>query len=208
MLRLTGGEFRGRLIHTPAQRASGRDLVRPTQARLRQALFNSLQTVIPDAKVLELFAGSGALGFEALSRGAASVVFVEDARSVLKLLERNVAELKVEDRVRILGESVAHAGRRRLEALGPFDLVLADPPYEEGWELKLLEQLDWDKLLAAGGYFCLEWGTQKSKVDELPEEAPFLIKVREKNYGDSVLTTYRKAEDGSGSSTRAKEQPA
>lgn len=190
MLRLTGGEFRGRFIQTPADRP-GKNTVRPTQARLRQALFNSLQTVIPDAKVLDFFAGSGALGFEALSRGAASVVFVEEARSVLKLLERNSAELGVQDRVEIIGDSVARADKR-LKSHAPFDLILADPPYDAGWELKLLEDLRWDELLVPGGYFCLEWGTQKSQVDTLPERTPFLVKVREKNYGDSVLTTYQR----------------
>jgi 16S rRNA (guanine966-N2)-methyltransferase len=190
VLRLTGGEFRGRFIQTPASRP-GKDTVRPTQARLRQALFNSLQMSIPDAKVLDLFAGSGALGFEALSRGAASVVFVEEARSVLKLLEGNVAELAVADRLEIIGDSVARAGKR-LEGYPPFDIVLADPPYAADWELKLLNDFRWNELLAPGGYFCLEWGTQKSQVSELPERVPFLVKVREKNYGDSVLTTYQR----------------
>jgi len=194
MLRLTGGEFRGRSIHTPAQksqRGGGEDTVRPSQARLRQALFNSLQATIPDAKVLDLFAGSGALGFEALSRGAAHVVFVEEGRSVIKLLERNVAELKVEARTEIIGDSVARIGKR-LERFAPFDLVIADPPYAAGWELKLLEEQRWDEMLAPGGFFVVEWGNQKSQVDELPDRVPFLVKVREKNYGDSVLTTYQR----------------
>lgn len=190
MLRLTGGEFRGRFIQTPPERP-GKNTVRPTQARLRQALFNSLQTVIPDAKVLDLFAGSGALGFEALSRGAASVVFVEEARSVLKLLERNISELGVEERTEIIGDSVARAGKR-LSSFEPFDLILADPPYAAGWELKLLDDLPWNELLVPGGCFCLEWGTQKSQVDQLPERTAYLVKVREKNYGDSVLTTYQR----------------
>lgn len=194
MLRLTGGEFRGRLIQTPPDRP-GKNTVRPTQAKLRQALFNSLQAVIPDAKVLDLFAGSGALGFEALSRGAASVVFVEDSRSVLKLLEKNVAELGVGDRAKVIGDSMERVGKR-LGGMGPFDLVLADPPYAADWEMKLLKLLPWNEILAPGGHFCLEWGTQKSKVAELPERVPFLVKVREKNYGDSVLTTYQRDEGG------------
>jgi 16S rRNA (guanine966-N2)-methyltransferase len=191
MLRLTGGEFRGRFIQTPASKVRGQDLTRPSQARLRQALFNSIQAEIPDAKVLDLFAGTGALGFEALSRGAAHVVFVEEARSVLKLLDRNVAELGVENRTEIIGDSVARAPKR-LAGFAPFDLILADPPYAADWEMKLLNEFKWDELLAPGGYFILEWGTQKSQVSELPERAPFLVKVREKNYGDSVLTTYQR----------------
>lgn len=177
------------MIHTP------KDLrTRPTQARLRQALFNSLQVAIPDARVLDFFAGSGALGFEALSRGASSVVFSETGRQALKLIERNAEELGVAERVEILGDSV-DAVWKRLAAQGvPFDVVLADPPYSEGWELRLLNECPWETLLAPGGYFCLEWGTQKSQVAELPERAGPLVKVREKNYGDSVLTTYQREE--------------
>jgi 16S rRNA (guanine966-N2)-methyltransferase len=191
MLRLTGGEFRGRQIQTPPDRP-GKAFLRPTQARLRQALFNSIQTMIADAKVLDLFGGSGALGFEALSRGAGSVVFVEDSRVAVKLIEKNAATLRCEDRVRIIADSVAHL-MKRVKGLGPFDLVLADPPYAEGWETKLLEDMDWSELLAPEGVFCLEWGTQKSRVDSLPDETPSLVKVREKNYGDSVLTTYQRS---------------
>ena len=77
-------------------------------------------------------------------------------------------------------------------AEGPFDLVLADPPYEDGWELALLFRLPWDELLAPGGVFCLEWGVQKSRFEGLPEQVPHLAKVREKSYGDSALSTYER----------------
>jgi 16S rRNA (guanine966-N2)-methyltransferase len=190
MLRITGGEFRGRFIQAPANLKT-----RPTQARLRQALFNSLQHQIADARVLDLFAGSGALGFEALSWGAASVSFVELARPVCQLIEKNADSLGVRDRIRVHCASVDSI-LPDLKREAPYDLVLADPPYAGGWELKLLENLPWGELLRAGGKFCLEWGVQKSRVAELPESAPFLVKVREKNYGDSVLTTYEATEPG------------
>lgn len=192
MLKLTGGEFRGRMIQTPS--GFGQDVVRPTQARLRQALFNSIQMTIPDAKVLDLFGGSGALGFEALSRGASQVVFIEEARLALKLIEKNATDLKVQDRVRIISDDVANTARR-VAHFAPFDLVLADPPYEKGWENRLLQELNWEELLVEDGLFVLEWGVQKSVVSELPERVPFLIKIREKDYGDSMLTTYRRTSD-------------
>jgi 16S rRNA (guanine966-N2)-methyltransferase len=188
MIRLTGGIFRGRVIQTPSQFQT-----RPTQARLRQAWFNSLQSHIPEAKVLDLFAGSGALGFEALSRGAHHVTFVEQSKSALSFIKRNAKDLKVESQIRILGGSVDSV-ISTLKKEGPFQIVLADPPYEEGWEMKLLNYFPWEEILAAGGYFCLEWGIQKSQISELPEHSHFLTKVREKKYGDSVLTTYLKGE--------------
>lgn len=184
MLRITGGELRGRTLQTPSNLKT-----RPTQARLRQALFNSIQFQVSGSRVLDLFAGSGALGFEAISRGASHVVFVESAPSALKALKANMASLKVEAQVKILAESLP-AAISRFEKLGPFDIVLADPPYEEGWETRLLEEISWEKLLAPGGVFCLEWGIQKSKVRELPDSVLPLTKVREKEYGDSMLTTY------------------
>jgi 16S rRNA (guanine966-N2)-methyltransferase len=187
MLRLTGGIFRGRVIHTPAQLGT-----RPTQARLRQALFNSLQAHLEAAKVLDLFAGSGALGFEALSRGAQEVVFVEKAKSASTLIQKNALLLKVTEQVQVLVGSVETV-LEKLKRLGPFDLVLIDPPYEEGWELKLLNDWPWETLLSKKGHLCLEWGSQKSQVSELPAEVNSMEKVREKHYGDSVLTTYTQA---------------
>lgn len=188
MLRLTSGIFRGRMIQTPPHNTT-----RPTQAKVRQALFNSIQSTIPDAKVLDLFAGSGALGFESLSRGAKEVVFVENSRSVIKILQKNIQTLQVQDQVHILDESVQSA-LSSLKKHAPFDLILADPPYENGWELKLLETWPWEEILVPGGCFCLEWGTVKSQVNELPDRLPFLVKAREKNYGDTVLTTYIREE--------------
>jgi 16S rRNA (guanine966-N2)-methyltransferase len=189
MLRITGGEFRGRVIHT----LEG-DKTRPTQARLRQAIFNSIQSHISEARVLDLFAGSGALGFEALSRGASHVVFVESARSSLKLVVKNIAELGVDKRTSVIGEPIDRA-QPRIKHFAPFDLILADPPYAEGWEERLLREFQWDLLLKPGGYFCLEWGRLKSRVGELPDSFPFLVKIREKTYGDTVLTTYVRSEE-------------
>jgi 16S rRNA (guanine(966)-N(2))-methyltransferase RsmD len=196
-LRLTGGEFRGRIIQTPKHQHT-----RPTQARLRQALFNSIQTLIPDARILDLFAGSGALGFEALSRGASQAVFVEDSKTTVRLIERNAQDLKVLDRSVIWADAVDREYRggqssfwkrilSHVESTGPFDIVLADPPYDGGWEMALLEHAPWKEILTENGVFCLEWGSLKSQVSELPERIGFLVKTREKNYGDSVLTTYQ-----------------
>ncbi len=183
MLRITGGEYRGRFIKAPKN-----DRTRPTGAQLRQALFNSIQAHIPDARVLDLFAGSGALGFEALSRGAAHVTFVEIARPVVKLISENARELKCEDRARIVNSPVEQFLKSPQGA--PFDLILVDPPYEEGWETKVLGQENWTELLVPQGLLCLEWGRLKSQISELPDRASCLVKVREKNYGDSLLTTY------------------
>ncbi len=202
MLRITGGSLGGRKIHTPPETTGQGGGTRPSQAKLRQALYNSLQHDVPGARVLDLYAGAGTLGLEALSRGAASVVFFESAKPVCKLLERNAHELEVEAQVQIHCERVEKAGSV-IEALaaegGLFDLVVADPPYALGVELELVggKWWSWDRVLAPGGKLVVEWGRTKSRFTELPEEAPFLVKVREKTYGDSILTTYRRPESES-----------
>jgi len=185
MIRITAGEWKGRSLATPAS-----DKTRPTQAKLRQALFNSIQFSIPDAKVLDLFAGSGALGFEALSRGAAEATFVENSRAALTAIGTNLKTLNPGPAARLVKEDVFKS-EAQVRRFGPFDFVFADPPYAEGFELRLLDALAWDRLLAPGGQFILEWGTLKSKIEAVPDETPHFEKIREKVYGDSRLTTYR-----------------
>lgn len=186
MIRITAGEWKGRALATPPNTST-----RPTQARLRQALFNSIQFSIADAKILDLFAGSGSLSFEALSRGAASAVLVENHRSALEAIAKNIRDLKIGAQVRLLKEDVMKAIPLAKKS-GPFDFVFADPPYAENWEMRLLEELPWSELLTEDGIFCLEWGVQKSKIEEVPQETEHLVKIREKIYGETVLSSYQR----------------
>ncbi len=121
-MRIIAGEFRGRSLTAPGDRRA-----RPTADRVREAWFSILAGELPGARVLDLFAGSGALGLEALSRGAGSVDFVEMSRTALSALRANIAALDVEDRARV------HAGDalRFVAGLAPrrYDVVFADPPY-------------------------------------------------------------------------------
>jgi 16S rRNA (guanine966-N2)-methyltransferase len=121
-VRIIAGEFRGRVLKAPPDRRA-----RPTADRVREAWFSILGGEFAGATVLDLFAGSGALGLEALSRGASRVDFVEVSKASLAALRANVATLDVESRVRLhRGDALAF-----VERLGPhaYDLVLADPPY-------------------------------------------------------------------------------
>lgn len=184
MLRLTGGLFKGRVLCAPSGLST-----RPSQSKLRQALFNSIQDLVPNAKTLDLFAGSGALGFEALSRGADHVTFVDNSTAALKCLRKNAETLGVETQVRICGDRVEAYLRHNMAH--QFDLILADPPYSKGWELTILSETQWKAFLAPGGCFCVEWLPESKNNKELPDNFPFLVKIREKNYGDSVLTSYQ-----------------
>jgi 16S rRNA (guanine966-N2)-methyltransferase len=121
-VRIVAGEFGGRRLVPPADVR-----VRPTADRVREAWMSILAAELPGARVLDLYAGSGALGLEALSRGAATADFAELRRASLAALERNVEALGVADRVRIhRGDALRYAERL---APGAFDLAFADPPY-------------------------------------------------------------------------------
>jgi 16S rRNA (guanine966-N2)-methyltransferase len=111
--------------------------VRPTGDRIKEAWFSILQQSIPDARVLDLFAGSGALGFEALSRGAVSVDFVETHRVSLTTLKANVEALKVEDRVTIHRSDALRFAERLQPA--QYDVAFADPPYASDTAARLVE---------------------------------------------------------------------
>src|SRR5437899_4035158 len=122
LLRIIAGEFKGRRLKAPGGRT-----VRPTGDRVKEAWFSILQQSIPAARVLDLFAGSGALGFEALSRGAVSVDFVETQRASLAVLKANTQLLKVEDRVTIHRMDAVRFAERLQPA--QYDIAFADPPY-------------------------------------------------------------------------------
>jgi 16S rRNA (guanine966-N2)-methyltransferase len=132
--------------------------VRPTMDKVRGAIFDSLRDVVPGARVLDLFAGSGALGIEALSRGAAGVVFVEKERRAADTIERNLAKTRLSAAIHC-GDVFSYLDR--LAAPQAFDLVLADPPYahapgEREFDRELLTSASLQRALAPGGIFILE----------------------------------------------------
>lgn len=131
-MRIVAGDLRGRRLVAPAAAAT-----RPTTDKVREAVFNALASldVVVDARVVDLYAGSGALGIEALSRGAAHCTFVERDRGAVRAIDENIATLGVGDRSRVVvGDGIASAAQL------PADLVFADPPY--GFD-------DWPRLLRA-----------------------------------------------------------
>jgi 16S rRNA (guanine966-N2)-methyltransferase len=202
MIRITAGEWKGREIKTPPQAKAAQGL-RPTLAKTRQALFNSIQFQIPDARILDLFSGSGALGLEALSRGAAHVTFVESDGDSLRCLRENTQAFKAGDRVTILAGRVEKVLRAFGETANPsdaptpppdlYDLILADPPYHAGWETRIFEEIPLHRLLKPGGLFVFEWLKTKdcAALPERPiEGAPGFTKTRERFYGTTGLTTF------------------
>ncbi len=131
-LRIVAGRWGRRQLKVPRGQA-----VRPTPARVREAWLSVLTAELPGARVLDLFAGSGALGLEALSRGAAAVTFVERNRGALACLRANIAALDAAEQARVVvADAFAYLGALEV---GAFDLALADPPYGRGLAQRLLD---------------------------------------------------------------------
>jgi 16S rRNA (guanine966-N2)-methyltransferase len=174
-MRLSGGARVRQSVTAPKGKKT-----RPTAAKVREAMFAVLGRRVHGARVLDLFAGSGALGLEAMSRGAASVVFVDNDASAAFIIRRNALRLiEEEDRWRILP---MHATRALRTLRGSFDIVLIDPPYDRGAveELVLLMQRG---LLAADGIVVVEHRSS----EPLPVPASMKI-IKRSKYGDTSLT--------------------
>ena len=148
-MRIIAGQFRGRPLQAPPGSAT-----RPTGDRVREALFSMLASRLgsfEDLRVADLYAGSGALGLEALSRGAAETVFVETDPKAQAAIKANAAKLGVTDKVRVLGGSALALPRSE-----PFDLILADPPYANGSGTALVKSVTEAGWLAPGGWLSVE----------------------------------------------------
>jgi len=179
LLKITGGELRGRVIKAPPGLGT-----RPTAAKMRQALFNILGPAVDRARVADVFAGSGALGLEALSRGAAWCVFVEKSPAVARLLRGNLEALGLGKRGRVLAIGLS-AAAKELSQEGPFDLILADPPYDKGLVSELLRITAQRRLLAPGGRLAVEHAPN----EQTPAPAG-LTEVDLRRYGQSELSFY------------------
>ncbi|MFW6039471.1 MAG: 16S rRNA (guanine(966)-N(2))-methyltransferase RsmD [Gemmatimonadota bacterium] len=177
-LRIIGGELGGRRLASPPARGT-----RPTRAAVREAWFSALGPELPDASVIDLFAGSGALGIEALSRGAMSAEFVESDARACRALRRNLEALSLGERTRALRIDVF----RRLRDVDAraFDLALADPPYETGNARRLVDV--WLERPFAG-ILC---------VEHAPHELDAFEPSWRRTYGDTELSFFIASEETS-----------
>lgn len=182
-MRITGGQFGGRRIKVPASGA-----LRPTQDRVREAFFSMVQCEIPGARFLDLFAGSGAVGLEAVSRGAESAVFVEADRRHSAVVSENAASLGCTGRTRVV---TGDCYRFLSTYSGPsFTIVFADPPYALGEEkgyASVLETLLVRNVVAEGGLFAAEMAAVQSVSSAQGWEL-----VRDRSYGKTRLCLWRR----------------
>jgi 16S rRNA (guanine(966)-N(2))-methyltransferase RsmD len=177
-LRIIAGTLKGRRIDAPDWPG-----LRPTSDRLRETLFNVLAPRIDGARFLDAYAGTGAVGIEALSRGASHVTFVEQDRRAQRLIESNLARCRIEDRYAIIRAGFAGAVPRLVE---PLDILFLDPPYGAD---ELFEGLRTAAPLVKGdGLLIIE----HAKRDRAPEAAAGLVRTRELAQGDSTLSFFQR----------------
>lgn len=178
---MVAGQFRGFRVETSEGLG-----IRPTADRVKEALFSMLQDRIPGSRVVDCFAGTGALGIEALSRGAAHVTFVEQDPRSLVILRRNLARLPEGGNWTVVDGDALQAGRWGGACL-PTDIILADPPYREGVGEKFLQKLEEVDPLREGGLLVLE-----HEKNTEPEHPDWEVLDR-RRYGDTALTFYSRA---------------
>ncbi len=183
MLRIISGERKGRVIKTVAGIRT-----RPTTDKVKESLFNILQSRLPGSYILDLFSGTGNLGLEALSRGAEKAVFVEKNQKALQVLHENCLSLDYAEYADILPYDVRKALPLLSEQRMLFDIVFMDPPYNQGFEVPTIQSLDKDNLVRHNGILVVEHLAQQ----ELPRCIGSFSRYDFRKYGNTAISFYRK----------------
>lgn len=181
-MRVISGKAKGVSLKTPEGL-----LTRPTAERVKEALFSAIQFDLPGARVLDLFAGTGQLGIEALSRGAMSAVFVDARKEACLLIKENLRRTNLAGQGTVVqSDYLSYLSR----GTGPFDLVLLDPPYAEVFLENALKRISEIDILDNGGIIV----TERPLGKELPGDFPSLERSRDYKYGKTLITIFRKVQ--------------
>lgn len=180
-MRVIAGKAKGVALKTPEGM-----LTRPTTDRVKEALFSIIQFELPGKKVLDLFGGTGQLGIEAVSRGAASAVFVDERQAACDLIRENLRRAHMEKEGSVVrSDYMAYLNHCREQ----FGIILLDPPYAEVFLENALKRITEIDILQSGGIIIAERPVGK----ELPWDFPNYTRSRDYKYGKTLLTVYRKA---------------
>ena len=179
-MRIIAGEYKGRRLNAPEN-----NRVRPTTGKVKEAIFAMLMNNICDAVVVDLFAGTGNLGLEALSRGAEKCYFGDNSRESLKLISENISYCRAEDKSLVLPGSYEKVLERIIEKV---DIFLLDPPYKDGLMNGALEKIAELDLLSDDGLIVAE----HHQAEILPDKIGAFTKIKEKKYGTIIVDIYSK----------------
>jgi 16S rRNA (guanine966-N2)-methyltransferase len=181
-MRIIGGEAKGRKLYIP--RAAS---VRPTAERIKAAFFNIIQP-LNGKSFLDLFAGTGNMGLEALSRGAVKAMFIENNHVLVDTMTRNIAACGFTGRSEILSSDFIHAIPKLKERSDAFDILFADPPYERGFVSQTLEHLGSGALMAKDGLLAIQHSIREAIKEN---ESGQLVLIDQRQYGDTILSFFR-----------------
>ncbi len=180
-MRIISGKYKGHpLVSFDA------DHIRPTTDRVKETLFNMIQGYVEEARVLDLFSGTGNLGLEALSRGAQEVVFVEKSRKSIQILEKNLQKLKITEGFQIVNKDViSFLGNYEGE---PFDVIFADPPFTEQMAHEVMESADLSKVFKSETLMMIESARREKILDDYSS----LTRYNHREFGDKILSFFKK----------------
>lgn len=180
-MRIIGGIFRGRRIRQPGTRA-----VRPTKDRIREAVFNMIASVVPGSNVLDVFAGSGAYGLEAVSRGAENACFIDDDIRSVRTIKENAISLGLPaGKVHIIKEEAFRALKSLGEKREKFDIIFADPPFKRNLAKKTLHIINKYDILKPAGFLIVE-----HHAEEKLEATEHITILKQRTYGDIVISIF------------------
>lgn len=180
-MKVLKGELKGRNLLVPEQ-------IRPAAVRVKKSCFDILHEDIAGARVLDLFAGSGNLGIEALSGGAGQVVFVDSSKGCVEIIKKNLFSFKLTDKTEIYLKDAFSAVKDFFSRKEKFDFIFLDPPYYKGILIKILQTLEeYDILSPLGGVICLCY--TKDEFLKQSERFPLIL---DRKYGQTRLLIYRK----------------
>ena len=178
-MRIISGDLKGRKL-----KSVGKLKIRPPLDKVKQAIFDILKNDIVDKEVLDLFAGSGSLGIEAVSRGAKKVIFVESSFKNQKLLKENINMLNLEDKVQVILANVSKFLDILYEKQQQFDLIFVDPPFLKNWAQKILDKIEQYQILKPEGIVVL-----RHHKKEIPETS-ILCLIKQRKFGDNLVSFY------------------
>ncbi len=185
-MRITAGKAKGRKLkvaaHTP------RSPVRPTAAKVREAIFNIIGEAIHGSVFLDLYAGTGAVGMEALSRGAKKAIFVETNPIRCNLIKKVARNIGFQNQVSVYKMAAFNYIKKAIEENKVFDFIFIDPPYQSDDIMKILPLLGKTPLLQSGGMIIIEHFAKRT----LPEQVGSLTVKKRYRYGDTAITTYKR----------------
>jgi 16S rRNA (guanine(966)-N(2))-methyltransferase RsmD len=184
-MRIIGGDAKGRRIYSPKK-----NKIRPTSDGIKESLFNIIQEV-SGKSFLDLFAGCGNVGLEALSRGAAQVVFVEKNPIMVNAIKRNLLELGITNKYKILETEVGKGIKKLQSKSEKFDFIFADPPYEKGFVREVFQYLGDGEMISSEGLLIFQHSVRENMPGTLT--GTFML-TDQRRYGDTLISFFTRTE--------------